>query len=123
MLLNFCQKHKLQITISLKKYLSFQLNICSRGERICRKCCWTCRMVNIYRVIPVSRLKNNGGKFQNVNIKKTFDSEKDKADHSISETRYVYFLIMTTFLNALTNCVCRPLKHFPVCRMEYRYII
>ena len=57
--------------------------------------CWTIAGHVVWSIeLSQSPVKNNGGKFQNVNIKKSFDSEKDKADHSISKTRYVYFLII-----------------------------
>ena len=59
-----------------------------------------------------SPLLKNGKKFQTVNMKKSFDSEKDKTGHSMSKTRYVYFLIMTAFLNALSNCVLPSIQTF-----------
>ena len=59
-----------------------------------------------------SPLLKNGKTFHTVNIKKSFDSEKDKAGHSMSKTRYVYFLIMTAFLNALSNCVLPSIQTF-----------
>ena len=54
-----------------------------------------------------------GGNSKMSTLKKTFDSEKDKTDHSISKTRYVYFLIIAAFLNALTNCVLPSTQTFP----------
>nr|XP_022324912.1 solute carrier family 52, riboflavin transporter, member 3-B-like [Crassostrea virginica] len=59
-----------------------------------------------------SPLLKNGKTFHTVNIKKSFDSEKDKTGHSMSKTRYVYFLIMTAFLNALSNCVLPSIQTF-----------
>ena len=108
MLLNSCQKHKLQITISLKNIYHFSLHV--QGER--EYAGSVAGHVVLSIELSQSPVKNNGGKFHNVNIKKSFDSEKDTAGHSMSKTRYVYFLIMTAFLNALSNCVLLSIQTF-----------
>ncbi|XP_022336411.2 solute carrier family 52, riboflavin transporter, member 3-A-like isoform X2 [Crassostrea virginica] len=59
-----------------------------------------------------SALMKNGKKYQNVNITKSSDVEKDIADHSITKTRYVYYLIITAILNSLTNSVLPSIQTF-----------